>query len=381
MLALRAGRVFDGRQLLDRPVVLVDGDKVVGAGAAAPDTADVVDFGERATLLPGLVDFHQHLCFHGRGSLEDQVVGVTDDELQHRARAAAQRALAGGVTTLRDLGDRGWVTLALREEDGLPTILAAGPPITRPDGHCWYLGGGCATEDELVAAVRDRADRGCDLVKVMATGGALTPGWPMWVSQFSTGELRLIVDTAHAHGLPVAAHCHGVEGIERALDAGADSIEHCTFFTANGRAEPPAPLLERLAASGVTISATIGRRPDLPQLPIAEANEPTLTAARRRLHELGALVVAGTDAGVIEAKPHDVLPFALGDLVESGLSPIDGLRTLTSVAADACGRGDRAGRLAAGYPADVIAVDGDPLADPSALTDVVAVWKAGRRAR
>lgn len=203
----------------------------------------------------------------------------------------------------------------------------------------------------------------------------------MWASQFSAAELSLIVDTAHAHGLPVAAHCHGVDGTEQSLDAGVDSIEHCTFFTARGRTEPPAPLVERLAASGVTVSATLGHLPDLPRLPIAEANEPTLTVARRRLHELGATIVVGTDAGIMEAKPHDVLPFALGELVASGFSPLDGLRALTSVAADACALGHRAGRLAAGYPADVIAVDGDPIEDPRALAAVSAVWKAGRRAR
>lgn len=381
MLALRAGRLFDGRRLLDPPIVLIEGDVIVAAGAAAPATADVVELGERSTLLPGLIDFHQHLCFDCRGSLEEQVIGVTDDELQDRARGAAQRALAGGVTTLRDLGDRGWVTLALREEDGLPTILTAGPPITRPDGHCSFLGGGCATTEDLITAVRERVDRGCDLVKVMVTGGSLTPGWPMWASQFSAAELGLIVDTAHAHGLPVAAHCHGVDGTEQSLDAGVDSIEHCTFFTARGRTEPPAPLVERLAASGVTVSATLGHLPELPRLPIAEANEPTLTVARRRLHELGATIVVGTDAGIMEAKPHDVLPFALCELVASGFSPLDGLRALTSVAADACGLGDRAGRLAAGFPADVIAVDGDPLDEPRALAVVNAVWKAGRRTR
>jgi imidazolonepropionase-like amidohydrolase len=139
--------------------------------------------------------------------------------------------------------------------------------------------------------------------------------------------------------------------------------------------------VDRIAASGVTVSASLGHRPEFPRLPVAEANEPTLALARGRLHELGATIVVGSDAGIMEGKPHDVLPFALGELVASGFSPLDGLRALTSIAADACGLGDRAGRLAAGYPADVIAVDGDPLDDPLALTAVTAVWKAGRRAR
>jgi imidazolonepropionase-like amidohydrolase len=147
---------------------------------AVPDSLALVDLGDDVTLLPGLVDCHQHLCFNGIGSLEEQVTGIGDQDLTERARDAARRALRGGVTTLRDLGDRRWVTLPLRGAVGLPTILAAGPPITRVGGHCWYLGGECEGEAALRAAVRERIDRGCDVVKVMATGGALTVGsYPM----------------------------------------------------------------------------------------------------------------------------------------------------------------------------------------------------------
>ena len=135
MFALRSARLFDGERMVDRPTVLVDGDTIAAVGVAIPDEARVVDLGA-ATVLPGLIDCHQHLCFDGTGSLEDQVIGVEDEALLARARASAQRAVRGGVTTLRDLGDRNYVTLGLRADRGLPTILAARPPITRVDGHC-----------------------------------------------------------------------------------------------------------------------------------------------------------------------------------------------------------------------------------------------------
>ena len=380
VFALRAASVFDGERAVDRPTVLVDGDTIVAAGVAVPASVPVVDLGA-ATLLPGLIDCHQHLCFDGNGTLEEQVAGVDDDALLNRARTSAQRALRGGVTTLRDLGDRSYVTLGLRDDLSLPTILAAGPPITRAGGHCWFLGGICGGEADLREAVRVRAERQCDVVKVMVTGGYGTPTFPMWKTQFGRDELRFVVEESHRAGLPVAAHCHGVAGIEDALDAGADSIEHCTFYTAQARPEPDEALLQRLAASGVPISATLGRLPDYLPPPDLAANRPILFGAWRRLRELGATLVVGTDAGIGPHKPHDVLAYALGDLIESGHSLVDGLRALTSVAAKACGVAEHKGRLSRGFDADIIAVNGDALTEPNALVSIAAVWRAGDRVR
>ncbi|MGH9275894.1 MAG: amidohydrolase family protein, partial [Acidimicrobiales bacterium] len=312
----------------------------------------------------------------------EQVTGVTDDALLERARASAQQALRAGITTIRDLGDRAYLTLRLRHDPDLPTILCAGPPITRVGGHCHYLRGEADGEAALVAAVRDRHDHQCDVVKIMATGGAGTPTFPMWKSQFTTVELRAVVDEAHALGMPVASHCHGVAGIEQSVEVGVDSIEHCTFFTEAGRSEPDEDLMGRIAASGVCVSATLGFLPGAPLTnPVMVANRETVVAARRRLHDLGATIVAGTDAGITPAKPHDVLPHALRDLVGVGMSHLEGLRALTSGAAAACHVGDRKGRLARGWDADLFAVAGDPTVDSDALLAPVAVWRGGRRLR
>ncbi|MFV0307291.1 MAG: amidohydrolase family protein [Desertimonas sp.] len=378
MFALRADRVFDGLGWVERPLVLVDEGRIVDVGVSAPADVEVVDLGADCTLLPGLVDTHQHLCFCGEGTLEEQVTPLDDDALAERAVTNARRALGGGVTTVRDLGDRGWVTLGLRDRVDAPTIVAAGPPITRSDGHCWYLGGGADDEAALRAAVAERVDRGVDVVKVMVTGGVLTAGrYPVSSTQFSLDELRLLVDDAHAAGLPVAAHCHGVAGIEAALTAGVDSIEHCSFLDGDLIARPDPGLLERLAASGIALSITIGRRPELPMPEILRANRPTMTATWGRLHELGAVLVAGSDAGINESKPHDVLPYALRDFDESSVPLLDGLRAMTSVAAGVAGLADRKGRLAAGYDADLLAVAGDPGTDAAALAEVRAVWRDG----
>lgn len=383
---LLADRVWDGvsGDTIERGFLAIEDGTIAAVGRQADlgsrleQREGVVDMGA-SSLIPGLVDCHQHLCFDGNGTLEDQVVGIDDDALTARARAAASRALAGGVTTLRDLGDRSFLTLPLRGDPSLPTIVVSGPPLTSVGGHCWYLGGECADDDALARAVAGRVERGCDVVKVMVTGGGLTPTFPMWDTQFTDDQLRAIVDAAHDAGLPVAAHCHGVAGIVQSLDAGADSIEHCTFMTSSGRCEPVDVVLERLAASGVAVSATVGRVPGLPVPPLIANNLDVIVAIRQRLHELGAVIVAGTDAGISPAKPHDVARWALADLVDSGMTPTDGLRALTSVAATVCGVGHRKGRLAPGFDADVLAVAGDPFVEPAAVLDVTGVWRAGRQ--
>jgi imidazolonepropionase-like amidohydrolase len=380
VLGLRGERLFDGERLVDRPVVLLDGERIVAVGEALPESVPVVDL-PGTTLLPGLFDCHQHLCFDGSGTLQEQVEGVSDDDLRARARRAAERALAVGVTTVRDVGDRDYLTLELRDDPSLPTILAAGPPITREQGHCWYLGGECEHDEAaLRRAVTDRAERGCDLVKVMATGGALTPTFPMWEAQFSTVAMQAIADEAHRHGLPVAAHCHGTIGIERALDVGVDTIEHCSFFTATG-SEPDADVMARIAASDVVVCVDAGRLPGAVPPPVIAANLAIVRGAHRTMHEDGATLIFGSDAGIAPGKPHDVLPAGIGELVEYGMPMLDVLRGSTAVAATSVGLGARKGRLAPGYDADLLAVTGDPLRDPAALAATAAVWKAGVQVR
>jgi imidazolonepropionase-like amidohydrolase len=386
MTLVLADRVWDGTAdaVIDRGFVAIDGATIAAVGRQADLGTGFADH-ERvelpagATVVPGLIDCHQHLIFNCVGTLEEQVAGIDDETLTNRARAAAARALAGGVTTLRDLGDRGFVTLGLRDDPSLPTILAAGPPLTRLGGHCWYLGGECTGKDELRRAVRERAERGCDVVKVMVTGGSLTPTFPMSEAQFSADEVTAIVDEADRAGLPVAAHCHGVAGIVQALDAGVDTIEHCSFMTASGKSEPVDTVLERLAVADVAISLTLGRLPGMPPPPSIAAHLPVLHNTLGRVHAMGATIVAGSDAGIAPLKPHDVLPHAMNDFSDAGIGAVDGLRALTSVAAKVLGVAGRKGALAPHYDADLIAVDGDPISDPQSLANVSAVWRGGVR--
>ncbi|WP_344650101.1 amidohydrolase family protein [Cryptosporangium japonicum] len=261
-----------------------------------------------------------------------------------------------------------------RRHPTLPTILAAGPPLTTVGGHCHFLGG--AVSDPR-AAVRAHAERGVDVVKIMASGGALTPGTRSEVAQFSPAELRAAADEAHRLGLPVIAHAHGTQAIRNAIEAGVDGLEHVTFMTADDVDPAPGDVLRALAAKRITVGLTFGTVPGTTPLPEIGRRMPGLLANGRRRWNCGAPVALGTDAGIGPVKPHDVLPYAAAQLERLGATPADALRTVTSGAAAACGLGDRKGRIAPGYDADLLAVDGDPLTDPAALQRVRAVVVRG----
>ncbi len=234
-----------------------------------------------------------------------------------------------------------------------------------------------ADADGLAAAVRARADRGCDVVKIMVTGGFGTPTMPAWKSQFSADDIVMVTELAHAAGLPVAAHCHGEEGIRHAVDAGVDTIEHCSFMNEPFAPDPDPRLLEDLANSGIALSATFGRCADAPPPPdVLVRATPLVRDAMRRVLELGGVIVVGSDAGINTAKPHDIAPRAIHDLVDIGMDPTGALASLTSRGADALGLPNK-GRLRAGADADVIAIAGDPRDDPDAATRVIGVWRCG----
>jgi imidazolonepropionase-like amidohydrolase len=347
--------------------------------------SDVVDLGD-VTLLPGLIDIHQHLAFDASDEPVTHVEADDDAMLLLRMRQAAQRALAAGITTIRDLGDRSYLSLTLRDrfrngQEIGPRIVASGPPLTVTGGHCWFLGGEADGIDGIRQAVRDRVARGVDVIKIMATGGNMTPTLGPHESQYTRTELTAAVDEAHAHGLKLAAHAHGPQGIADAMAAGADSIEHCTFFTADGVDADP-NILDQLAHSGAAISMTGAVLPGVEApYPAMRQRLAAILANHATLFGAGARIVCSSDGGVGPNKPHDVLPYGVSSFLPAiGMTNPQALTATTAVAAEVCGIADTTGTLEAGKDADILAVAGNPLQDITAIHNVIAVYARGKRA-
>lgn len=384
MIALRAARLFDGMNLLDDRTVVIEGERILEVRADPPAGAELIELGD-ATLLPGLIDTHTHLCFNASNDPVGHLEGLLNETLLDEMRIAARTVLRSGVTTIRDLGDRDYLSLTVRAETAAdplagPTVLAAGPPITTTGGHCWFLGGVADGVDAIRAAVRERAERGVDVIKVMASGGGMTPGSALHVPQYSRAELAVAVDEAHRLGLPVAAHAHAVTAIADAVAVGCDTIEHCSFATEDGVAHDEAVIAE-LAATGIAVSLTVGVVPGGPPPP--EEVRKRIAGFVKGLHAMrdaGVTMVCGSDNGMLAQKPHDSYGYSVGDMVAlAGLAPVDALRSATSVAARVCRIADRKGSIAAGMDADIIAVAGDPLTEIAAVRNVISIFRRGMR--
>jgi imidazolonepropionase-like amidohydrolase len=383
MQAIRAAHAFDGtRFLTGGATVLIDGDRIIGVETGrveAPDGVRVRQYD--GTVLPGLIDCHTHLVADATvGGLER--AGTMPDEALDAVIGESLRAHAvAGATTVRDLGDRDYRTLAFRDRPGLPRVVASGPPLTTRDGHCHFLGG--AVGNDLRVAVSDHSAQGVDLIKVMASGGFATPGTDQLGAQFTVAELAALVDEAHGAGLPVVAHAHSLLGMQNALAAGVDGIEHFTGLTPEGPRIAD-DLLDEVVRRGVYVDLTMGNDrslhalmpPPPPQFAELMARLGVTTfdefyesriGSLTRLREHGVRVVSGVDSGMGPMKRHGNAWRTVGEFVEGGYPVAEAVSAATSVAAEACGLARETGRLAQGYAADLLVVDGDVAHDVSVL--------------
>lgn len=380
--ALRAPLAFDGERFrTDGATVLVRGGRIIGVEPARfdlPEECSVTDVG--GTLLPGLIDAHVHLVSDaGYGALE-RAGAASDADLEVTIRNTLRTHAAAGVTTVVDLGDVGFRTLGHRTAEApSPRLLAAGPPITIPSGHCHFLGGAVSGVAAIRAAVAVRAEHGVDVIKVMASGGMLTAGTDPLAAQFSLDELRALVSSAHDAGLRVHAHAHARSAVLQAAEAGVDGIEHFTCLTEHGP-HPDDEILKIVAERGIVVDPTGGFVLEESMTPPPRVVEVMTRLGitleyltTRRVEDYGLLrtagltVVSGTDGGAAPASPHGIVARAVGELVSAGWPTDEALRTATSTAADSFGLSAETGRLRRGLAADLLVVDGDPRQQPSVL--------------
>ncbi|WP_371589109.1 amidohydrolase family protein [Streptomyces virginiae] len=387
-MLITAGRILTGDADVTNGAVLVRDGIITAVGLRADIEAQAgsdeprQDFPD-STLLPGLIDAHVHLVFDAGADPVATMQEASDEDLLEGMRKRADQLLATGVTTARDLGDRGGLALRLAQEITAgtatgPRIIGAGAPVTPPGGHCWFLGGEVSNADEARALVRRNVAAGAKVVKVMAGGGGLTKGGaPSWKSQFGANELAVVVEEAHQAGLKVAAHAHGTDAITDAVAAGVDTIEHCTWMTEDGF-DLREDVLAQIVEKGIYVCPAVS--PHWRMLPrfFGEEKAAAMFALVQRMAEAGARLIAGTDAGVQRAG-FDGIVGALGFYEHLGVSRDRILAMATTEAAAALGVGDQTGRIAPGYSADLLLVDGNPLEELSALSAVRAVFTNGRQ--
>ena len=373
-------------------MLLDDDGRIAYVGPAGGDSEgrlSTIRVGEileaaHGTVLPGLIDTHVHLTFgtsaahaamRPEAPLEPLVERIRADgeaERSLRAAEAARASLAAGVTTVRDAGAAGRATHALRDLITAraivgPRVLVSGTPITTRGGHTWWLGGEADSDAEVISLLRAIVRDGADGVKIMATGGGMTPGSNRLRAQYSASTLAAAVEDAHRLGRRVSAHAHGLEGIAHCVESGVDMIEHASWETESGlRLDEEVAV--RLVRAGTYLGDTIightsgpakvGKSPD--QLTDTQRQR---FAIFRRLRELGARVVTSSDS-MYPTTPFEDFPWAVvASSVYGGLAPEAAVHSATGLAAEAISLESQVGTLAAGKCGDLLVVDGDVGAD------------------
>ena len=378
-------------KFIANPVIAVEDGKIVSVSTgSAPEGSDVINLSGK-TILPGLIDMHVHLDsrpeYGGYNSLQ-----VTDRFWTAIAVSNAGKMLRAGFTTVRNVGDADYNVAGVDQaiEEGWivgPRIVNANYALGATGGHCdeTFLppsfnrkspGVGDSPE-QLRQRVREQRKYGAEVIKACATGGVFSRNTAPGIQQLSLEELTAIADEAHFWGLKAAAHAHGAEGIKAAILGGFDTIEHASFIDDEGI---------RLAKERGTFLSmdifnteyTLSQGEANGVLEENLAKERLVSKAQRdnftKAFKAGVKMVFGTDAGVM---PHETAGGQFAVMVRLGMSPLDAIQAATINAAEALGQKGQVGTLKPGAWADIIAVDGDPLADVGELADVDAVLKSG----
>ena len=386
-LVLSGARIIDGtgaEPVRGRSVVVEGGVITAVVDDARAPRGNGLDLAGY-TLLPGLINCHVHLCFGAEADpvrpLREEPLALTAIKALLRARETAR----AGVTTVRDLGGREYVEIAARRaiQEGLidgPRILAAGRPVCMTGGHGHWLGRAADGPDDARKAVREQLKAGADVIKIIATGGVMTPGVEPGSPQMTLEEMRAAIQEASRAGRRTAAHAMAATGISEAIDAGITSIEHGVFLTEE--------IVAHMRRDGTFLVPTLnaptaiaagGLAAGIPQFMVRKSEQvvPAHVASFQLAHRAGVRIAAGADSGTPLNFHGSLLP-ELALMVKYGMTPLEAIRSATVTAADCLGLGEVTGRVAPGYAADLIAVAGDPAERIDALVDLKLVLVNGR---
>jgi len=368
------GPVITGTgQILEHATILVEDNKIVKVANGdinIPPRATKIPL-NGMTLLPGFIDSHVHICIDGSPDPLSTTLKETQTTTTLKAAGFARCTLMAGVTTIRDMGGRNGIDLGIKEaiNSGLipgPRMLVSGQLICMTGGHGWQIGFEANGPDEVRRAAREQIKVGADIIKLMATGGVMTPSVEPGSEQFTVEEMQAGVEEAHKAGKKTATHAMGTRGIRNALKAGIDSIEHGVYLDA----ETVALMVERKVTLIPTVSAlyhivTKGVEAGIPDYAVEKtlAVKPHHLASIGLAREAGVKIAMGTDAGTpFNLHGHNLNEVKL--LVEwCDFSPMEAIESATRIAAEALGLDNQIGTIAEGKLADLVLVAGNPLDD------------------
>lgn len=389
-----------GAAIHDGAVLIRDG-QIVSVGAAAQVRghagagAETLSYPMASTLLPGLIDAHARLVLNGGTTpyQDFQELDLTSEAQQRDYREGpmaqrARQAFACGVTTIRDIGDSHGLAIKLSKsivagDIAGPRIVAAGPPLTIPAADAWFLGGAVEGDDAIREAIAEHAAAGADLICFHDSGGFLhigprTPPFS-WQTLFTPRQVAIIVDEAHAHGLPVAAHVFARDAITHAVAAGVDTIEQCYWTVGREQYDWDTTAATAMAQQGIIgcLPSNTNREHQIRRVGEERARE-VWYGRYTLLDEHGVRLAAGTSAGSTTSAFDDYVG-ALETYAWLGFTTAKIIEIATGNAAAALGLDKITGALLPGYSADLLVVDGDPLADLQALRRVLMVMAGGVR--
>lgn len=397
-LVMKADRLIDGTgagPIANAALTIEDG-KITAVGTqdelrlAPGDDVDVVET-HGCTILPGFIEMHSHIHCSAESDAYRHVTTESDETLLMRGVQAVRAALTSGVTTMRDLGSKNQVAFPIKQaiRDGIipgPRLLVAGTPITTTGGHCNMFGTEADTYEEVVHAIRHQFKQGADCIKIMSTGGGFTPGTNIRAPQYPLETLRAAVVDAERLNLRVAAHCHASAGVRNCVEAGVHNLIHCSWL-----AEDPADMYDydtdvadMIAEKGLFVDPTLAlvhlnqlRDPERAKASAVERDPDRRFEILRDMWERGVKFVTGMDSGMTNARFDDFayIPEVMVDRL--GISPMEAIVSSTMTSADCLGILDETGTLEPGKDADVVVVNGDPLADIGALHNVDTIAKQG----
>jgi len=391
-LAIRSVRVIDGvGRIIERATVVIRGTTIVAVGPdrdlSPPRGVSKID-GRGLTLLPGLIDCHVHLCLGAEPDVVETIARETPALTLLKSSQAARRTLEAGVTTVRDVGarDHSIFTLQRAIDEGLvpgPRIIGAGSAICMIGGHARFIGQEVEGAEQVRSVVRAQIAAGAAVIKVIASGGVLTPGTSPEQAQMTVEELRAAVDEAQRGGRKVAAHAHGSSGMKNAIRAGVHSIEHATLMDEEAAAmmkQHGIFMVPTLSALATTADCRLGC--GIPESALDKAKSMTKRhqiSFKNALRD-GIQIAMGTDAGT-PFNFHGENAQELERMVALGMSPMQAILASTSAAAHLIGIQKQVGTIEKGKLADLLLIKGNPLRRIDLLRDrsrIIGVMQAGK---